>query len=368
MTVSGSVFSFVPHSGSGGGNNDAVLSLPPAPVPLTIAGHTMISNPSGVVIDGSTLLPGGSPFTISNTPISLETSGILVFGSSNISLQPQPAFAIGTNTVTTDPTVFPINNAKTYPGGSAQTINQIVNSLGPSGASAIGSDAFTPPTSSVFVVAGQTITPNSAAFSIAGTTISAGGPAATVDGTVVSLGTSGALAIGSSTYSVPISTPALFANSAIIIAGQTVTPNPSAFPIGGTSISAGGPGVTINGTVVSLHPSGILAIGLSTLALSLPLSSIYYTDGLNVQAGSSNAVVDGVTLTPGASGASINGTVVSLESGGKTLGIGTGRFAMPTGSANATAGGNFFNGGQERCSEVWLGLLLVAGAIVTLLT
>lgn len=58
--------------------------------------------------------------------------------------------------------------------------------------------------------------------------------------------------------------------------------------------------------------------------------------GMTVQAQQSAVVVNGVTLTPGAPGTNINGSSVSLESGG-ALDVGTGRFAIPTGSVNGTA-------------------------------
>ena len=67
-----------------------------------------------------------------------------------------------------------------------------------------------------------------------------------------------------------------------------------------------------------------------------------------MQAESSFAVVDGVTMDPGAAGVTVEGSAVSLELGGKTLDIGSGRFAMPTESVNGTAGLETFHGGQGK--------------------
>ncbi|MCJ1457092.1 hypothetical protein MMC28_007458 [Mycoblastus sanguinarius] len=364
LTIAGSVFTLVPPVGNGDTifsdeSSDPADNLPAALDPLILTGQTLVSNPSGVVIDGSTQLPGGNAFTISNTPISLNPSRTLVFGSSSITPPPQSIFIIGSQTFTAKPTGFPVQVARISPGAPAQTIEGTVISLGLSGALAIGSSTFALAANSAFMVAGQVITPNPSAFSIAGTIVSAGGPAITVDGTVVRLGRSGALFIGSSIFTIPPPAPPV--NDPLVIAGQTITPSASAFSIAGTTISAGGPPVTINGTIVSLQPSGSLIVGSSTLALSAPLSSMYDIDGFNVEAGSSFAVLDGVTVSPGAMGVTIGGDVVSLESGGKTLDVGSGRFAMPTGSVNRTAKVQIFDGGQGKRLKIPVLMVLWAG-------
>ncbi len=282
-------------------DGDVVDSPPATPDTLTIAGQNVVPDPSGMVIGGSSLLPGGSAVTISNTPISLASSGILVVGSSTIMLPIQ-----------SDPPSVPF-----------------------------ATEALT--------VAGQSFTPNPSAFSIAGTTIPAGGPAVTISGTVVSLGLSGALAIGSST------TNLLPLGKTYTVAGQTFTLNSdsSAFAIAGTTISAGGPAVTVDGTVISVQPSGTLIVGSSTIPLLIPqstFSSDINIDGFDVEVESAFAVVDGVILSPGAGGVTISGKVVSLETGGSTLDIGTGRFALPmrTGGANGSINVQAFTGGQSR--------------------
>lgn len=60
----------------------------------------------------------------------------------------------------------------------------------------------------------------------------------------------------------------------VTIGTQVFTPNPSAFVIGDTTISAGSPGVTIAGTAISLQPmGGGLVIGNSTLSLAVSMTS-----------------------------------------------------------------------------------------------
>lgn len=299
MTVSNNVYTIVPHheTGNGATNNDdtPIDSLPLAPDILTIAGHTVVPNPTGMIVAGSSVLPGGSAVTISNTPISLDLSGILVVGSSSFSLPPQSIFTIGTQPITANPTGFILNGATISPGGAAQT----------------------------------------------------------VDGTIVSLGQLGALAIGSSTLSLLTPSFTLPAISPFTVAGQTFTPNPTAFSIAGTTISVGGPAITLAGTIISLQPSGNLIVGSSTIPLSKTPSSLLNIDGFSVEAQSSLAIVDGVTIKPGAPGVTIDGSIISLESGGATLDVGTGRFAVPTGAANGPVTGVLaFEGGQGRGVEL----------------
>ena len=287
---------------------------------LTVAGQTFTPNPSAFSIAGTVVSAGGPAVTIGGTAINLDPSGVLAVGGSTISLQ---------------------------------------------------TPSSTPLAEEAFIVAGQTFTPNPSAFSIAGTTISVDGPAVTISGTIISLGQHGALKIGSSTINLP--TPSnIFPSKVYTVAGQVFTPNPSAFSIAGTTISAGGPAATAGGTVISLEPSGTLVIGSSTIPL-LPktaFSSDVDIDGLDVIAQSSFAVVDGVTVSAAAAGVTVSGKVVSLEAGDATLDIGTGRFILPTpvtgtnGSLNVQA----FVGGQSKGLDVSVHLVRgVCGALMLLM-
>lgn len=364
VTLSNNVYTIIPSNG-----DDSLIKRPSSsPDTLVIAGQTVAPNPTALIIAGSRVLPSGSIFTISNTPISLDPSGILVIGSSSFSLPRQSVFTVGTQTFTANPTGFTFNGATISPGAAAQTVDGTVLSLGYSGALAIGTSTYSLPTPSSndpaispFIIAGQTFTPNPSAFSIAGTMILAGGSPITLAGTIISLGQSGALVIGSSTVLLPTPTSTLLAITPITLAGQIFTPNPSAFSIAGTTISAGGPAVTIAGTIISLRPSGTLIVGSSTISLLAPQTNsptLSDIDGLSFQAQSSFAIVDGMTISPGAPGIMVDGESVSLEAGGATLDVGTGRFALPTGSVNKSAVALAFEGGQGKGVEVSLMVLL----------
>ena len=102
------------------------------------------------------------------------------------------------------------------------------------------------------------------------------------------------------------------------------------------------------------------------------ISSDVTIDGFDIEMNPTFAVVDGVTVRPGAAGVTISREVVSLEAGGETLDVGTGRFALPpmrTGAANGSVNAQAFTGGQSRGVRLSLGLLCgFCGTSVLLLT
>ena len=374
------------------GSSTISLRNPSATSVLAVAGQTFTPNPSAFSIAGLIISAGGPAITVDGTIVSLEKSGALAIGSTSISLtNPTPtppaieAFNVAGQTFTPNPSVFLIDDTTISVDGPAATVSGNVVSLGQNGVLKIGSSTVSllvPSNiypSRAYTVAGQTSTPNPSTFSIAGPTISAGGPVITVDGTVVSLGQSGAMAIGSSTFDLP--PPSYTPSKAYTVAGQTFTPNPSAFPIAETIISAGGPAATVEGTIISLQPSGTLLIGSSTIALlttpppTFPSSDVDI-DGFDVKAESSSlVVVDGKTLTADAAGVTLSGgKAVSLEAGGATLDVGTGRFALPTTRPSAANGSSvnraqaFTGGGRGKGKGLGLSsLLLVVCGIFSML-
>ena len=378
-TVDGTILSLDESGVLAIGSSTVSLTTPSPSTILAVAGQTFTPNPSAFSIAGSIISAGGPAVTVDGTTVSLDQSGALAIGSTTISLTdswPTPfapeAFTAAGQTFTPNPSAFPIAGTTVSVDGPAITVSGTVISLGQSGALRIGSSTISiaspsdPPPGKVYTIAGQIFTPNPSAFPIANTIISAGGPAATIDGTIISLGQSGALAIGSST--IPLASPPDPPPSKIYtVADQTFTPNPSAFSIAGTTLSAGGPAVTLDGTIISLQPSGTLLLGSSTIPLPLTPqttfpspSDITIIDGFHIEEAQSQpsfVVVDGVTLSAGASGMTISGAVVSLEDGGKTLDVnGTGHFALPTpmpikGSSNGSETDDvqaFTGGGQGR--------------------
>lgn len=336
---------------------------PPQSV-FTIDTQIFTANPTGFKINNAAITPGGTAHIIDGSTISLDQSGALAIGSSTISLTSPPftvlaaeEFTVAGQIFAPNPSAFSIAGTTISANGPAATVSGTIISLAYDGILRVGGSTISLLSPSdtlpdeVYTVAGQTFTPNPSTFSVAGTTISANGPAITVGGTIVSLAYDGALRIGSSTISLlsPSDTPL---EKVYTVAGQTFTPNPSAFSIAGTTISAGGTAATINRTLISLQPSGTLVIGSSTISISIPSQSPsdITIDGFDIKAHSSIIVVDGATLSAADPGVTISGEVISLEAGGKTLDIGTGRFVLPT---QGVGNGSFvdvqaFTGGQGR--------------------
>ena len=264
---------------------------------ITVGSQSItLGSASNFVIAGQTLHPGAPDITFQGTPVSLGLSAsVIVVAGSTVTLPTavsSPAITVGFQSITLNsashyvvagktltpgappiniqgtpaspnPTAFSIAGTTILAGDPGATLLGTLVSLGPSGSLVIGTSTTVlsnAASSSIFTVGGQMFTANPTAFSVAGTKISAGGPGITISGTAVSLGQSGSLIIGTSI--------AELSPTAFTVGNQVFTPNPTAFPFAQTTISAGGPGVTIAGGFVSLGPSGSLVIGNSTVQLS----------------------------------------------------------------------------------------------------
>ena len=143
----------------------------------------------------------------------------------------------------------------------------------------------------------------------------------------------------------------------------------SAVLIGGTTLTPGGSAVSIDGNRVSLERDRTLDIGTSHFALPPAAQETpptgFKLNGMSVQAQQSAVVINGITLTPGGPGTTINGSSVSVEPSG-TLDIGNGRFAIPMGQVNGTSILKTFEGAQEKAHRTPL-LFYLAAIIVSIL-
>ena len=140
-----------------------------------IDGHTVISTPSGLAIDGSSILPGSSPITISNTVISLSPSNTLVVGSSSVTLSPQSFSALGHFLPGAHPAGFVIGDSTTTFSDGAHPLT----------------------------VDGLTIQAKSTAILVDGIVLQPGGTGAMVHGSSVSLNQGGTLEIGPPPFAMP---------------------------------------------------------------------------------------------------------------------------------------------------------------------
>ena len=335
---------------------------------FTIGGQTVTANPAGFVLAGSMLVPGGTAITISGTPISLNPSGVLFIGSSSTKL-PAPTsspqtFTVGGHTFTADSTGFELAGSTLLPGGAAITLSGTPVSLAPSGVLIIGSSSIDLPpkslASNVFTAGGLTFTAESPAVVVEGTTLVPGGPAATVSGTLISLKAgkdSGVLIVGTSTISLPAHTSA--PNNILTAGGLTFTSESSAIIVDGTTLLPGGPGAKIFGTQISLKAgkdSEILIIGTSTINLPAQTSApnIFTIGRLTFTAQPSGVVIDGSTLMPGGSGVTVSGIPVSLETGGRSLVVGSREVPLATSSPTTGGGATLlgFESDQARSAEM----------------
>ena len=359
---------------SGGGATDSNNKINTLTLPSTgdqnvnIPGGSQVISlqPSSVVLDGTTYSAGGpvmtlsdSIFTIVPQPGPLEDASIANNDpKTNMPLDSDPLTIAG-QPVVINPSITTPNNGIISPNDPVQTQGGMnLNQQQPAASATEISRSLlpsvvlnpNPATGNPVLAGGETTTPAISALSIAGTTISAGGPPITVSGTVISLQSSGTLVMGLSTVDLKtaglgtalLPDPGAPSAGAYYVDGLSVQvqPQPSLAVVNGAALSDGGPGVTVSGSLVSLEPGGkTLDVGTAHFAVPTEAADASYDiDGFSIQAQpqSSIAVVNGVNLIAGGSGVSISGSLVRLESGGKTLDVGTARFPMPTEAADAT--------------------------------
>ena len=205
----------------------APSTAPPAS-PLSVGGHSISPDPrgSGVLIGGTTFNPGVLT-TVEGTPISIGTNGIVVAGSSTISL-----YTAALNT-------------------------------SPSRASLASSVPIV-----VLTIGGATYTAESGRpLNIDGIAVSQGVPAATISGQIVSMGVSG-VNVGDSEVvysSTPTTTSSLQEHKTLVISGtpytvyagssdEGVIVGPSSFL---KTLSISGPAATLGGQIITAETNGV---------------------------------------------------------------------------------------------------------------
>ena len=168
---------------------------------VTAAGSFVTLTPgSPVVVDGTTINPGSPAITIAGMPVFLSpSSSILVVGGSSITIPSAPTNSPAITQPPPNPTIGPLlslspNSAFVFdgttliPGGAPITISGTPISLASSanyiyiGTSSmplisleyltIGTQIFTAPQGSPFVLSGQTLIPGGAGITIGGTVVS----------------------------------------------------------------------------------------------------------------------------------------------------------------------------------------------------
>ena len=320
-------------------------SVPQLKSIFTVEDQVFTANPTGFILAGSNVVPGGEPVTISSTPISLGPSGTLFVGGNPIplsnpqdvsSLPPNSVFVVGGEAFRANPIGFTVAGSKVLPGSTAVTVSGTPISLDSSGTLFLGNTAvplrptpFNPP-SSVFTVGGEAFVPAPTGFAIAGATILPGGAPSIISGTRVSLNPSGELVLGTSTINLKAQSP----TKTFTVGGLAFTAAPTGFTIAGSIVSPGSAPITISGTRISLDRYGQVAIGSSTINLlpPTPAANVYTFGDLTFTVQSSSTVViDGKTLVPDGPAITASGRELHLDRAGSLV-IGSVSSPVETGS------------------------------------
>ena len=325
------------ESSSNPANKDDQSPVDPAQPLPSIGGQQIQAAKGGGVIVASTTLQPGLQTTIDGTMLSVDKDHVIL-ASSTISLALPPA----------DPIITLINGDTLSAGGQAAIVSGTTVALAANDALVFNgkTSPLPPPPTPILTVAGQTLTPSPAGFAIGGHSVLPGGPAVTVDESTFSLASeSNALIVNGKTSPLP----PVPATPIITLAGQAITPAPTGFAIGGSSVLPGGPAVTLDGSTFSLASSGgsnaLIVNGKTTPLPSTPLSA--FTVGSQIFTAAPTGFKIGTqSVTPGAPAVMVDGTLISMDSSPLIIGTST----VPLGSAAQTQDGAlrsliFYGGG-----------------------
>ena len=146
--ISGTKVSLDPSGVLTVGDTTTTLAGFALPSVFTVGGETFTANPTGFSVDGTTLSAGGPGITINSTPISLNPSGSLLIGTSTVPLPiPTPAVVTTDGQVFTveQNGLVAVDGVTLSSGGPGTTISGTPMSVG-SGGLVVGSDTVRLPT------------------------------------------------------------------------------------------------------------------------------------------------------------------------------------------------------------------------------
>ncbi|MDI1484876.1 MAG: hypothetical protein OHK93_000010 [Ramalina farinacea] len=332
---------------------------------LNVGGQSFVPNPTGFVVAGHSVKPGGPAIKIAGTPVSLAQNSALFVGSSIIPLDtadagpvtstaPQNVVYIGGEPVVAFPTGLAIPGVSNIiPGGPPVTVASTPVSLGSDGILHVGASAIplSPPGRQVneqnqakFNVGSFTFTlvaPSATNLAVEGTTILPNSPPQIIHGTTVSLDANNDLTVNGTHMTIPTGT-----NNNVFNVGNltftAITP-PAGVSVDGVRILPGETALNLRGKNITVDANGGLAVG--DMAVPIPK---YSSDGSVLQVGNltfsalsrgGGVVVDGITILPNATSKLIHGVGVKLDASGDLM-IGNVSMAAPTRLAAATGPGD----------------------------
>lgn len=343
-----------PASNPPGGQSITVGNTPIAIGPVQSA----TGGPLGGIVIGSQTLQPGQATTIGGVVVSVPPGGssIVVGGSNTIAINPagptapgNPVLTVGGTPVTAGPSGQFIFGTQTLtPGGPAITVSGTVLSLGPSGTIAVVNGA----TQTLGPVPGNPVITGAPLLTINGQTVAAtvvGGTTEFVVGPGTTLTPGGVLTVSGTVYSLPASG----SGSVVVVNGVTSTLNPGPVTVAavltlngqtysatvidgttevvigpGTTLTPGGPAVTISGTTYSLGPSASFIVINGHTSTIGPATVSASTTGSGARNSTSSSSSGSSTTTTGSSRAPGNfiasgiGVTTKPKGGAMSQGIG----------------------------------------------
>ena len=352
-TVQGKVISVGPGGLAIGGNNYA---LPTPTAPPTVGGEPVLQAPGGGIILAGQTIAEGSQATVEGTVVSVGPTGVVIAGNTHA----VPAPTVAGQPIQQFPDGAVIVAGQTVPQSSETTISGTIISVGPTGVIIAGSSYTLPtptsPSSLEYIPVPVSIgnapisqLPNSALL-IAGQTLTPGATA-TISGTAIILGTGDVLLDGSTfflpsltgTASAPLQTPA-----PLLIAGTYASEAPNGGIIVAGQTLVPGAQTTISGTTISVPPTGgaVIVNGVTQTLLNptSPTSSPIPTNEIILSPGAIVTNTHGglVTYTGPAVSALLEGNS-DLVIGSATLALAGSMTGLPVVSEKAVVAGIIYS-------------------------
>ncbi|MCJ1475726.1 hypothetical protein MMC13_004389 [Lambiella insularis] len=277
----------------------------------TVDGSALTVCPSKVSVGGSMISYSDPGLTLAGISISIGSNGV-IFGISTITISttgeqlsaPQPSPA------TEDPAII-VDGTTLHPDGPGLLLSNVPITLEGSDILLIGTSTIninplfspSPPAPHVFTVAGQSFTANPSAFAIDSTSLVAGLAGVTLSGTPSSLATGGSLVIGASTIvlNAPLPTAAAVPSIGSDAFPYTMDSGSHALVIGTQTLTDGGSIAVSGGNVLSLAPGGtavvLIAPGKATVTEALSGGLEVFTAGTGVDIMALSGAVAHATAT-----------------------------------------------------------------------
>ena len=293
-----------------GSASPIVVTNVPHTTPLaTIGNSPVVVDESGNVKVSDQIIAPGVPVTINNTPVSLGTDGLVFGTASTVAVDSSPHYVVGSQRLS--------------PGGAPVIHLGTTYSLAPHATAIVvngAASAATPVGSSlpVLTIGNSVITPESNShYIVAGETLAPNGPPLTVSGSTYSLAhDAGAIVVDGITSTFPSPTENVL--PILTFGGSPLTPGPSSrYILGGQTLTPGSAAIQISGTTYSLAPDAA-AVVVNGITSPLPKPSptglpvLTVGDSLRSPDAHSHYIVAGQTLSPGDAPVQISGTTYSI--------------------------------------------------------